>query len=89
MICEPCASAADGADLGPADPVCSACGLLPVALYGNGTVRFHKFRPPTSVTKVKCPGTGEPPRLLRTGHDFCNGCSCQHKPPGSWKGDQS
>lgn len=87
MICDRCADAADGVDFGPV-PVCSECGVGPIFVYRTDVpleeqkVVFHKHRSLGSGRKVKCPGTGKPPRL-QTGHDFCKGCDCKHKPVGS------
>ena len=79
-ICDACRDASEG--IGSV-PVCPACGAGPIGSYADGGVRFHKVRPPKSVTKVRCEGTGQPP-VIRSGHDHCNGCPCQHKPRGSW-----
>lgn len=87
MICDRCREAADGRDLGPV-PVCSVCGQGPIAVYNNArtfqtqSVVRHKFG------LVWCEGSKKPPRLS-TGHDFCNGCPCQHRPRGSWKGEKT
>lgn len=82
MICSRCADAADGVDFGPV-PVCSACGVGPVSVYRTDVplaeqkVVRHKYG------LVWCEGSSKPPRL-QTGHEFCNGCSCQHRPRDSW-----
>lgn len=86
MICKRCLDAASGADFGPI-PVCSVCGQGPMYVYSDAkplaeqSVVKHKREVPSG--KVWCEGSKRPPRLS-TGHDFCNGCPCQHRPPGSW-----
>jgi hypothetical protein len=94
VICDRCRDAADGVDFGPV-PVCSHCGQGPVCVYNDSkpvekqSVVKHKtpgVEPGDS--RYWCPGSKQPPRLS-TGHDFCNGCACQHRPPGSWKGDKT
>lgn len=88
MICDRCRDAADGVDFGPV-PVCSTCGRGPIAVYNDAkpvdeqSVVVHK----SPNFGIRCQGSKRPPRLS-TGHDFCNGCSCQHRPRGSWKGER-
>lgn len=86
-VCEPCRDAADGLDPGPI-PVCSHCGQGPVRLYRTDvplveqSVVRHMWH-----DREWCPGSKKPPRMA-TSHDHCDGCPCQHKPRGSWKGKQ-
>lgn len=92
MICSRCAEVADGVDPGPV-AVCSECGIGPVYVYNDAkpverqSVRKHA-RPGAKAGDFDywCRGSKRPPHL-QTGHDFCNGCTCQHREPGSWKGD--
>lgn len=90
-ICERCALAASGEDFGPV-PVCSVCEQGPVSVYNSAkpieqqSVVKHKF--PGKIVgdfDYWCLGSTQPPKE-QTGHDFCNGCPCQHRPPGAWKG---
>lgn len=90
-VCEPCKDAADAVDFGPI-LVCSVCGQGPVSVYNTARPLAEQ-----SVVKHKspgkragqqgywCEGSKQPPRE-QSGHDFCRGCACQHRPPGSWKG---
>lgn len=82
-ICNRCREAAEGLDFGPVD-VCSVCGQGPISLYDNGKVRKHK-KPGSKPGQSDywCRGSKRPPRES-TGHDFCDGCPCQHRPKGSW-----
>lgn len=81
-VCQPCREAADGTH--PETLVCSVCGS-PRAVYnsdrplGEQSVVVHKNG------WERCPGSTEPPKV-RTGHDKCNGCPCQHRERGSWRG---
>lgn len=93
MICTKCAEAADGVDFGPVR-VCSVCGQGPIAVYNDAkpldrqsAVRHKAPDPqdPNSGYQVWCPGSKLPPQY-QSGHDFCKGCDCQHKPPGSHRG---
>jgi hypothetical protein len=85
VICKPCADAADGVDFGPI-PVCSICDNGPVYVYNDArpveeqSVVRHQRE--VAGVKIWCEGSKRPPRLS-TGHDFCNGCDCAHKPVGS------
>lgn len=82
MICKPCARAADR-KTGGTSLACACCGKWPVCVYRTDVpleeqkVVRHKFG------GIKCPGTGRPP-IVRSGHDFCTGCDCQHEPVGSY-----
>lgn len=77
MICEGCATAARGEE--PERPHCRVC-KREVAVYkgGDRSIVIHGF----PNTRVRCQGSRKPPA---TGHDLCDGCSCQHKPRGSWQ----
>jgi hypothetical protein len=85
VICKPCADAADGVDFGPI-PVCSICDNGPVYVYNDArpveeqSVVRHQRE--VAGVKIWCEGSKRPPRLS-TGHDFCTGCDCAHKPVGS------
>lgn len=85
MICTPCLKAADGT--WPARSVCSVC-KSPRAVYNSGkpvgeqSVVVHKNG------WERCPGSTEPP-VIRTGHDECKGCTCQHRPKGAWRGKRT
>lgn len=88
-ICQRCWDAANGSDQGSI-LVCSSCGQGPVSVYNTSKPLDRQ-----SVVKHKTPGAkaGDfdywclgskwPPRV-QTGHDFCDGCPCQHRPKGSW-----
>lgn len=88
-ICEPCRRAASDTPEQAGELFCSWCGRGEVSVYRTDVplaeqkVFFHKIRPRASVTKVRCPGTGKPP-VVRSEHDRCKGCPCQHKPKGAW-----
>lgn len=90
-VCEPCKDAADGVDFGPI-LVCSICGVGPVSVYrtdvplAEQSVVRHKRE--VAGVKIWCEGGTRPPRE-QSSHDFCRGCTCQHRAPGSWKGKKS
>lgn len=83
MICEPCVEAAEGR--GPRHPYCSNCGRR-ARLYRDDvpeaeqSVYVHKH----TNTRIRCQGSRKPPVYLHVGHEWCDGCSCQHRPSGSW-----
>lgn len=97
-ICNACRGAAEGRVQAPC---CSACDREWVSVYRTDVpveeqrVVFHKrdvlithHRGGERVQyteRARCPGTGKPP-VFRSGHDACDGCPCQHRPRGSWKG---
>ena len=88
-ICEHCLLAASGEDWGPV-PVCSECDNGPISVYNSkrpietqSVVKHKKPGAKAGDFDYWCPGSKRPPRL-QTGHDFCDGCPCQHRPPGSW-----
>lgn len=87
-ICDRCRDAAAGYDFGPV-PCCSICGIGPVTLYRSDVPlaeqKVVRHKREVAGVKIWCEGSSRPPEM-QTGHDFCNGCPCQHREPGSWKG---
>jgi hypothetical protein len=84
-VCEWCRSAADGTDIRLAK--CATCGKSPVAVYrtdvpeSEQSVYVHK----NDATGARCEGSRQPPEFT-SGHDLCNGCPCQHRERGAWRG---
>lgn len=90
MICQNCLDAASG--IAPEIPVCSVCGNGPVSVYNDArptkeqsVVKHKKPGAKAGHWDYWCTGSKKPPRW-QTAHDFCNGCPCQHRPSGAWKG---
>ncbi len=85
-ICKSCADGADGKIHEVA--YCSVCDRRGIAVYNDHVpldeqqVYVHKF----PNTRIRCQGSRRPPVMKSVGHDRCNGCPCQHKPSGAWKG---
>jgi hypothetical protein len=71
MICDECKTDSAG---------CPECGRR-MTVKSDGTMRVHK----RDVVRYsgRCPASG---RLGPIVHPGCKGCTCQHKPTGSWKG---
>lgn len=85
-ICIHCRKAAAGT--GPIVRHCLICGAPGVGVYTDAVplneqrVVRHK-REITGGSKIWCEGSLAPP-VLKDGHDYCDGCPCQHRPKGSW-----
>lgn len=84
-ICKHCADAAEGKTVELA--YCSVCDKRNVSVYATEVpvdeqrVYVHKF----PNTRIRCQGSRKPPVYKRVGHEWCDGCPCQHKPSGAWK----
>lgn len=84
-ICDHCRGAADGKTAYLA--FCSVCDKENVSVYDGSVpvdeqrVYVHKF----PNTRIRCQGSRKPPVMKHVGHERCDGCPCQHKPPGAWK----
>lgn len=82
-ICEHCAAAAEGQ--GPRLAYCRTCGRRAKVYRDDApedeqAVVVHKH----SNTRVRCQGSRKPPVFKHVGHEWCDGCPCQHRPSGSW-----
>jgi hypothetical protein len=82
-VCQSCRSAADGTDLRIAK--CSHCDRAPMAVYNDAVPEGEQKVYRHNHDGTMCPGSFLPPAFT-SGHDYCNGCPCQHRPKGSWNG---
>lgn len=86
-ICDACARAAAGE--GAVLRYCRNCGKQS-SVYATDVpvseqrVVVHKH----ANTRIRCQGSRKPPVYRSVLHDWCDGCPCQHRPPGSWKGSK-